>query len=113
MNCSDLWEVEAEYYALDAILPAGGCDAEVTYFRCTGYMGAGTEALVVVADMDDSYGVGSIVGETAHVEALHGLGLRDVFLGDGDIGLDSRVDIFLEGTEVGISEGIFKTVVEF
>lgn len=67
-------------------------------------MGAGTETLVVVAYVDDSYRVGGVVGEAAHVEALHGFGLRDVFFGDGNIGLDGIVDVGFEGTEVGVGK---------
>lgn len=105
--------VEAEDEALDAVGVAGAGDAEGAYLARAGYVGAGAEALVVVAYADYAHCVGGAIGEAAEIEALHGFGLGDVFVGHGYVGGDNAVDVGFEAADIVLIQRRGEVEVEF
>ena len=105
--------VELEDDALHAIAVAAAGDVEAADFGGAAHVGSGAKTAVVVADANDSDGVGGSFGKAAHVEALHGFSLSEVRLGHFDIGTYDRVDVVLERLDLLGSQGAGHVIVEF
>lgn len=96
MHGRDRVSAQFEYYALNAILIAAARDPESADITCGGNMCAGTQAFVIISDLNYSHGFGCVFRKSAEIESFHRLFLCYVFFGYSHILTDYTVDLILK-----------------
>lgn len=74
-----------ESHAENSVFVIMAYNLECPYFGGVFYVLAYAEAFIIIAYFYDSYGFGSIFGQTFHIEAAYGFLLGDKFHRDGQI----------------------------
>lgn len=88
-------------------------NSEAAYFGSILDMESDAETFVIVANRDNSDGIGSTIGKTLQIETSLSLGLRNNIVGHREMASDDRIDLVDKSLHLIIGRSLRKRVIEF